>query len=273
MHIAYVTLLTTEDYFAGLVTMVTSLKATQTSVPIYCIVTPNINDAIINSLTQELGINIIRKNTIPCPNHIVEKLNSSENHRVHHWQNTFTKLHIFDLTQFDKIVYLDSDLFIYNSIDDLFARPHMSAVIDSMFLYNNITDIEIIGDEYFKYFNAGLMVIEPNHQIFEECLEFLEYLPNDRFWGDQNLLAHVFKNWKNQAELKLPLEYNCLVTRANIYEQQYWFNPNNIKVWHFVDKKPWQITSEELKQKTGLEKVLFVNYLQFMQLIKENAHK
>jgi len=94
----------------------------------------------------------------------------------------------------------------------------MSAVIDSMFLVNNMTDIEVIGDEYFKYFNAGLMVIEPNHQIFEECLEFLEHLPNDRFWGDQNLLAHIFKNWKNQAELKLPLEYNCLVTRANVYE-------------------------------------------------------
>ena len=48
-------------------------------------------------------------------------------------------------------------------------------------------------------------------------MEFLEYLPNDRFWGDQNLLAHVFKNWKNQPELKLPLDYNCLVAHANTY--------------------------------------------------------
>ena len=47
MNIAYVTLLATEDYFPGAITMISSLKATQTKVPIYCIVTPNISEEIV----------------------------------------------------------------------------------------------------------------------------------------------------------------------------------------------------------------------------------
>ena len=269
MKIAYVTLLTTEDYFSGVVTMIASLKATQTQVPICCIVTPNISEEMSNSLVETFGVNIIRKNTIECPEQIKSRLN--EQPYTPYWQNTFTKLHIFDLTDFDKIVYLDSDLFITSSIDDLFMRPHMSAVLDSMYLCDDRADFEIAGDEYFRYFNSGLMVIEPNHKIFEECLEFLEYLPNDRCWGDQNLLSRIFYNWKNKPELKLPLEYNCLVSRANDYSTKYWFNQNNIKVWHFVNIKPWKITSELLQTKQGLEKTLYVNYLQFMQIIKENV--
>ena len=85
------------------------------------------------------------------------------------------------------------------------------------------------------------------------------------------MLSRIFYNWKNKPELKLPLEYNCLVSRANDYSTKYWFNQNNIKVWHFVNIKPWKITSELLQTKQGLEKTLYVNYLQFMQIIKENV--
>jgi alpha-N-acetylglucosamine transferase len=92
---------------------------------------------------------------------------------------------------------LDSDLFITAPIDDLFNRPHMSAVIDSMFLHNTNFDLCVEGDEYFKYFNSGVLVIEPNESIFQECLDFLTFLPEDRIWGDQNLLAKVFCNWKD----------------------------------------------------------------------------
>ena len=75
MKIAYVTLLTTEDYFSGVVTMIASLKATQTQVPICCIVTPNISEEMSNSLVETFGVNIIRKNTIECPEQIKSRLN------------------------------------------------------------------------------------------------------------------------------------------------------------------------------------------------------
>jgi hypothetical protein len=44
------------------------------------------------------------------------------------WKHTYSKLRIFEQREFDKIVYLDADMLICKNIDELFDKPHMSAV-------------------------------------------------------------------------------------------------------------------------------------------------
>lgn len=49
------------------------------------------------------------------------------------WFNTtFSKLHVFGLTEFDKIVYLDADLLLLSNIDELFDKLPLEGHTDSL---------------------------------------------------------------------------------------------------------------------------------------------
>jgi len=61
-----------------------------------------------------------------------------ENHNKQKLQNrpwfntTFSKLHVFGLTEFDKIVYLDADLLLLSNIDALFDALPLEGHTDSL---------------------------------------------------------------------------------------------------------------------------------------------
>ena len=82
------------------------------------------------------------------------------------WENCLTKFKIFNLTQFDKLIFLDADILILKNLDDLFERPHMTSALDG---------------EYFNlwpgwdHFNSGIMVIEPSEKLFNDLLDFTNH--------------------------------------------------------------------------------------------------
>ena len=43
---------------------------------------------------------------------------------------TLTKLHVWKLTDYDKMVFCDADMVVVRNIDDLFEREELSAVPD-----------------------------------------------------------------------------------------------------------------------------------------------
>ena len=71
------------------------------------------------------------------------------------WENVPSKFEIFNLTQFEKIVYLDADIYVLKNLDHLFAAPHLTAALDGE--YFNLW-------EGWPHFNAGCMVIEPSNE-------------------------------------------------------------------------------------------------------------
>ena len=75
-----------------------------------------------------------------------------------HWYRAFGKISIFNLETFNKIVYLDSDMQVVQNIDELFDKPHMSAVR---------------AGEDLDWLNSGIMVIEPNSTEFNKLLEIV----------------------------------------------------------------------------------------------------
>jgi len=70
------------------------------------------------------------------------------------WKNCWTKFKIFDLIEYDKIVFLDADIMVLKNLDHLFELPHMTAALDGE--YFNLW-------EGWPHFNSGCLVIEPNH--------------------------------------------------------------------------------------------------------------
>ena len=67
----------------------------------------------------------------------------------------YSKLLMWNMVQYHKIVYLDSDLLVLSSIDDLFERPQLSAVPDTL-----------PPDK----FNSGLMVLQPSRATFRDMV-------------------------------------------------------------------------------------------------------
>ena len=68
---------------------------------------------------------------------------------------SYFKLLLWNLTRYDRIVYLDNDMLVVSPIDDLFSRPPLAAVPDSM-----------PPDR----FNSGLMVLKPKTSTFSDMM-------------------------------------------------------------------------------------------------------
>ena len=231
MNYAYVSVLTTESYLIGILATYKCLKRVNSKYPFYVVITDNISNATEN-LLNDYGINIIRKNSIEIPDSI--KLKNSKS-TFSHWTNTFDKLSIFELTQFDKIVYLDSDMYIRKNIDSLFMKNHMSAVQNRKYGPSATVPYEPV---------SALLVIEPRKGMLEIFKDILfNKLDNLDAIGDQDIIQAYFSDWKNHTDLHLDIKYNVFFTYLDYYLNFCDYKLDDICVFHFIlSKKPWDFS-------------------------------
>lgn len=231
---SYVTLLSNDDFIYGVLLLYKGLKETKSQFPLTCIVTDNVSKDIIYKLKQH-NINIIIYPEIKTPQEFYEHNYKIDKLCANNWINVFSKLHIFNLDQFNKIIYLDADIMILKNLDHLFTYPHMSAPVVC---------------EYFNkwpnwiHFNSGCMVIEPSKKLYKDILKFYynfneNNLSDYMFIADQEILNEYFKDWSIKKELHLNKYYNIypgLIT--NIKQLQ--DIRTNCYFIHFAGIKPWQ---------------------------------
>lgn len=230
----YLTVLSSDDYLKGVLALNETLKATGTLVPFSVLVTGAASE-YSEKLIQKYGISTIRLNrTIDLPEE-VKRQNVSKDYS--HWNSTLDKLFVFELMQFDKIVYLDSDMMVLENIDHLFDKPHMSAVVAAG---------KVPGNESWKGLNSGLLVIVPEKDIVEKLIKTIpQVVSKKENVGDQDILQSYFQDWTGNADLKLDDKYNLFFSSIHdyvelgykIYSEK---DEKNIAVVHFTGKvKPW----------------------------------
>ena len=231
---AYVSVLSTEGFVPGALVLWESLKRTEPAYAFYLLVTQGVSANCEREL-RSLGMNVLRDDsevlTPPKP--------IGEGHR---WQHTFDKIKIFNLVEFEKIVYLDADMYVCRNIDALFDRPHFSAV------ENRGSQDWLDGR---KYFNSGLMVIEPSADEFHAIKALIaptisRCLDAGIACGDQNVLNVYVENWPDRADLHLDDGYNVFWGSIDQYLSDFDFTlgtetgRRRISVIHFTGKsKPW----------------------------------
>lgn len=235
MNYAYVSVLTTESYLIGILGVAQCLKNVKSKYPFYVLITDNISTKIESFLNKN-EINTIRKKSIEIPAVIKEKNNKGV---FSHWTYTFDKLSIFELTQFDKIVYLDSDIYIRKNIDLLFEKEHMATTPNRKFGPNITPPPELI---------SGLLVIEPQKGLLTSFIEILSTIADKReSVGDQDILQEYYTDWKNQSHLHLDLKYNCFFTYLDYYTTHCNYKLDDIYVFHFLlGRKPWDFSLETI---------------------------
>lgn len=236
MEEVYATVLSSDSYLPGVLRLFDSLRRTGTQKQMLCLVVSTISGKSI----QQLIVNHIPYQRIyPIAHPSPDQLSADDQYKA----NNYTKLRIFGLHEFTKIVYLDCDMIVFENIDVLFEWPHMSAC-------NSGGEVE--GFKTWKYFNSGLMVIEPSEKLMEDMLSKVGQIETVKNAGDQAFLHAYFPDWPHQTELHLPHRYNMLITHLENYmrELQYLLPPfyptdnveKRIAVLHYNGKnKPWSI--------------------------------
>jgi len=145
---------------------------------------------------------------------------------------TFTKLHAWRLTQYDKCVFLDADTLVLQNADELFDRPDFSAAPN-------------IGLP--DFFNSGVFVFAPSLDTYRQLVQ-LSVQEGSFNGGDQGLLNKFYSNWRKlDASHRLPSFYNVTAGAIYSYTAELEQHGGEIKI---VDQMPWRFlkTGEQLVQ-------------------------
>lgn len=135
----------------------------------------------------------------------------------------YSKFRLWQLTDYDKIIFIDSDLLILRNMDFLFDLPEISATGNRRFV-----------------FKSGMMVIEPSNCTFRFLLRHRRDIISYN-GGDQGYLNEVFTWWHR-------------IPRCMNYLKHFWSNdteeyemktslfradPPELYVPHYLGIKPW----------------------------------
>lgn len=250
---AYVTLLTDNpSYINGVLLLRESLARVKSKYPLYVCITNDVSDQIKDMLKQA-EVKTIILDKLETPSNIYEHNKKADPMRADIWKYTLTKFGIFSLTQFDKIIYCDSDLMFYKNVDHCFEMPHMTAALDGEYfnLWPN-----------WSHFNSGFVIIKPDEKLKDTLFEFTKNLSNkqietyrggNKIIADQDILNMYYNDWPEQKELHLDKWYN--VFNVHTHHTDCDNIINNAYFVHFVGSKPW-----ESGWSSGLDNSVIHNY-------------
>ena len=117
------------------------------------------------------------------------------------------------MTNYEKLVFVDADCVALCSIDEMMDFPSVSAVKD-------------VG---YGGISAGVMVLEPNMDFFNDIMANLDNDVYDNTYSDQSFLDWFLKDRKCWNEI--PIAYNVLQKRIPLQE--------GVKIYHYNGQKPW----------------------------------
>nr|KYP71235.1 Glycogenin-1 [Cajanus cajan] len=209
--LAYVTVLhSSEDYVCGAIALAQSILQTKTKTTSQTIDLILLADKSIGPKSTEglesAGWKIQRIQRIQSP--------FAKKGAYNEWN--YSKLRIWQLTSYDKIIFIDSDLLVLKSIEHLFSYPQLSAAGNDLTL-----------------FNSGLMVVEPSQCMF---LHMMDKTSEVRSYngGDQGFLNEIFAWWH-----RLSKKVNHMKTFVGRNESGGRAVPADVYAVHYLGLKPW----------------------------------
>ncbi|TMW64578.1 hypothetical protein Poli38472_011458 [Pythium oligandrum] len=227
----YATLITSDAYVMGVEALAYSLFKANARYPLLVLHTPQVTSACCEKLARffqplqaKLPISLRCVPEIGIPER-------TEHVHVAGWVNSgYSKLNIFALEEFEKIVYIDADALVLQNVDELFDRSSSFAAAPDVFPPDR--------------FNAGVLVIQPNTDLFEALVAKATVLPSYD-GGDTGFLNAFFPDWfHSDPASRLPFGYNAQRTMywlVNAKNPGYWQAIQPLKILHYSSNpKPWE---------------------------------
>ncbi|CAF4597564.1 unnamed protein product [Rotaria sp. Silwood1] len=170
----------------------------------------------------------------------------------------FTKLILWNMTQFDSIVYLDCDTVVLNDLShlhELVMEPKRTG-----FEFAAATD-NWFGTYIYK-FNAGVLVLHPSQIVFNELMRTYIIPGNYRtVMAEQEFLNQFFR----LRYLQLPTVYN--MNMAVYSSKQYLWETlrPDFKIVHFTIRKPFMSDGKSTRGYKGVYDLYDEVYTDFLK--------
>ncbi|KAK2627605.1 hypothetical protein QTJ16_003571 [Diplocarpon rosae] len=261
---AWVTLLTGESYIPGAILLAHSLQKQHSRYPLIILYTPSLPAALLPALRREASLSqSILRPTAPLTPPQQRPLIAAR------FEDTWTKLRIFELCEYERLVFLDADMLVRGNMDELFDLPlpgrdwivanHCCVCnldgdawapadwVPENCAYTGLTHPSCLaapapvppagaGPPTHALLNSGLFVCTPHAALWDEVRRFLATDPRvEHFlFPDQDLLAAFFRGrWR-----PLGYQYNALKT------MRYWhpamWRDAEVRNLHYIVDKPWR---------------------------------
>jgi len=227
---SYVTLLTNIDYLPGVQALARSLTMCRSKWPLIVLAVDDLAaqpelaalDCTVRAVAPLPLSEGFRARHTRKAQHLRAPFTKGNKPQFHDPLHNFSKLRLWELEQFNKVVFLDADALVIRNIDHLFELDEFTAAPN---LYETMSDLDRM--------NSGVFIAEPNRQTFDAMLAALDR--PDVFWErtDQTFLQTFFPKWR-----PLSYVYNTL--------QYVWFNLPHLWHWdrihviHYQYEKPWE---------------------------------
>ncbi|KAJ4700888.1 Hexosyltransferase [Melia azedarach] len=156
--------------------------------------------------------------------HTIQRIRNPKAERDAYNEWNYSKFRLWQLTNYDKIIFIDADLLIMRNIDFLFEMPEITAT------GNNAT-----------LFNSGVMVVEPSNCTFQLLMDHINEIESYN-GGDQGYLNEIFTWWH-----RIPKHMNFLKhfwegdeeEKKQMKIRLFGANPPILYVLHYLGNKPW----------------------------------
>ncbi|WCJ43083.1 galactinol synthase 1 [Euphorbia peplus] len=249
---AYITFLAGNgDYWKGVVGLAKGLRKVKSKYPLVVAILPDVPEDHRKILVSQ-----------GCIIKEIEPVYPPENQTqfaMAYYVINYSKLRIWELVEYRKMIYLDGDIQVFENIDhlfdledgflygvmDCFCEQTWSHSIQKKIGYcqqcpDRVKWPQDKGPKPSLYFNAGMFVFEPNLSTYDDLLNTLKITSPTPF-AEQDLLNMFFKD----IYRPIPPIYNLVLALL-------WRHPENIafdkvKVVHYcaAGSKPWRYTGEE----------------------------
>eukprot|EP00941_MAST-03F_sp_MAST-3F-sp1_P002206 g2206.t1 len=257
LRFAYVTLLSSDDYLPGVLVLAQSLYDSASVLPLIVII-PDVNVskhtvAILTSLASLGSWNV-------QVYHVTNIANPA--HRQMRSRTVYNKIHVWSLTKFDIVCFIDADALIVENIDDIFVQAGAAKsdnILDSLLMavprydwyqFLNSPDEGVKREKFLTAF----LVIAPCEKVYKKLLTLVQSDATvlERFTtaesaashartlssdlGDMGFLNRVFHDWPTNSDSKeawLSIGY-CAQAQS-----RHWIQ-DKIYVLEFSERpKPW----------------------------------
>lgn len=225
------------SYLEGVLTLNESLKKTHSKYPLVCLLSSNLDIDAQHTLSS-YGIDTIQLKEPAI------SFSANNESRFSNWDFTFDKLKIWGLTQFEKVVFIDSDMIVTKNIDHLFEKPDFSAALAGV-LFPTC--------EGLNFLNSGLVVLTPDISIEQELITIAKELvpamrQEGKPVGDQDIINAFYPDWFEHKDLILDDGYNLYSRYLQCYIRHYGYSMREkgkpIYIIHYVGvQKPWMVNS------------------------------
>ncbi|OLL24438.1 Glycogenin-1 [Neolecta irregularis DAH-3] len=206
---AYITLVLTDSYLVGALVLAHSLREVGSTKNLAVMIIPGLQQSTQDALRVHLRnpIFITREDNL-------QLLGRPD------LRPAFTKLRVWQQTQFSKIVYIDADVVALRNPDDLFDLDcDFAAAPDS---------------GWPDSFNSGVFLTKPSETTFH-ILNALAEAGVSFDGADQGLLNQHFTNWT-----RISFAYNVTPSGHYQYLPAYRHFAANVRLVHFIGlPKPW----------------------------------